>query len=143
MGTGFCALAIPLLTQQKQGGTMKATAALFLDLALTALETKDSGTIVRIGKAQDQPVSTLDSFYPNLDLGFLWFRYVDHHLACSGMVHEEVLQEAQLHSLVDYAAAQLLGTDDQVDFQVELVRSKLTLVESGEESLRIPSSSRA
>lgn len=120
---------------------MRVTSAIFLDLAMTVLETKDGGTVVRIGRAQDQPVSTLDSFYPSRDLGFLWFRHVDHHLACSGMVHEEVLQEAHLHSLVDFAAIQLLGTDDQVDYQVELVRSTVILVESGEESLRIPSSS--
>lgn len=118
---------------------MKATSAMFLDLAITTLELKDGGAVIRIGRAHDQPASTLDSYYPSQDLGFLWFRYVDYHLACSGMVHEEALQEDQLHSLVDFAASHLLGTDDQVDFQVELVRNKVTLVESGEESLRIPS----
>lgn len=121
---------------------MRVTSGMFLDLAITALELKDAGVIFRIGKAHDQPTSTVDSFYPSQDLGFLWFRYVDHHLACSGMVHEEALQETHLHSLVEFVSTHLLGTDDQVDFQVELVRRTVTLVESGEESLRIPASSK-
>lgn len=118
------------------GTGMKSRTLEIDDLEVTVVTSPEGDTVCRLGTKGDQPERVSDSFYPSRDYGFLWFRYVDGHLACSGLIHEEAMREERLRFLVDYLAESVLLTDDHVDFQVELVRRGVCRVESGEESLR-------
>lgn len=115
---------------------MKSRMLEFDDLEVTVVMSPEGDIVCRLGRKGDQPERASDSFYPSRDHGFLWFRYVDGHLACSGLIHEEAVREERLRFLIDHLAEKVLLSDDHVDFQVEFVRGGLCRVESGEESLR-------
>jgi hypothetical protein len=108
----------------------------FDDLEVTVVKSPEGDIVCRLGRKGDQPERASDSFYPSRDYGFLWFRDVDGHLACSGLIHEEAMSDERLRFLVDHLAEKVLLSDDHVDFQVELVGRGVCRVESGEESLR-------
>ena len=108
----------------------------FGQLEVTLFEVSGPGYVFRIGRPGDQPTKVTDGFYPRRDLGLLWVRWVDGHLACSGMLSDEVFDEGQLSDLIDFIDERFLRTDHQVDYQIDLVARTRGVVESGEESLR-------
>lgn len=108
----------------------------YRDYEILTFLMEDGSQICRIGKPNDQPHKANDAFYPAQDLGWLWFRWVDEHLACSGMLSLDCFNTDEVKELLEFIDRETLGSDHQIDSQIVLVRTGLTLIESGEESLK-------
>lgn len=108
----------------------------FESVEITVIVASAHEKVCRLGRNGDQPDAVTDAYFPARDYGFLWFREVDGHVACSGLIHSEAIREEQLNSLVEYIATDMLSIEYRIDFQIELVAGGLCIVESGEESLR-------
>ena len=104
-----------------------------LEIRIFALENR--AFICRIGKPGDQPKKVNDAFYPAPDFGYLWFRWVDGHLACSGLVSADSFSEEQIEGVVEAIDDNTYHSEQQIDWQITLVREVRTRIESGEESL--------
>lgn len=125
--------------RERQSGVVGRTAledtAPFGLLELRLLRLASGGAVCRIGRPGDQPDRANDGWHPSPDLGMLWFRWVDGHLACSGSLDAASMSPAELPALLDFIDRRWLGTDHQIDCHVDFVRREGSVVESGEESL--------
>ncbi len=113
-----------------------ATVLRFESIEIYCMPLPEGALMCRLGTPGDQPERVNDGYYPNADLGFLWLRWVDGHLACSGMIRDGAIDRSQLDALLEHIDARALRSDHQIDYQVVFVSALATHVESGEESLR-------
>ena len=127
----------PKYNESEIGDQVEQKIAVFGAVEVRLFSIDDGGFVCRIGRPDDQPSRVNDAFYPSRDLGFLWFRWVDGHLACSGLLSEDGVDQNQLVELICFIDEKLLGTGHQVDYQVEICSKQKTLIESGEESQQI------
>jgi hypothetical protein len=54
------------------------------------------------------------------------------------MSAEDGIAEADLDGLLEHIDVEVLRTDHQIDYQIDRVAVRVSLIESGEESLRLP-----
>ena len=110
------------------------TKLLYLRFEINCFTPEKDTWICRIGMHSVQPQEVNDGFYPNEDLGFLWFRYVGSHFVCSGLLCSAHFTKEQGDLLLAFIDEHLIKSDQQIDYQIVFFNRVSTVVESGEES---------